>query len=212
MLASFQKAIDTCEDYLTVALHSRGNMAAQYDLLASAYLAYRDGHRKENRTIYKEIISERLGGRDSTTPENKRPFLLLLHALFEENLKEKHSPTETRFAATIQRRVSKMTTALEKIADKFKILPTPSVEDVVDFIQSSGGIEGLWAKANPVNKTGFRKHSSVRYKLANIDGRIVKTTDGKGHALHLNLDPGEYLIRVQVYPSGRVKVKRTARS
>ena len=105
-----------------------------------------------------------------------------------------------------------MTTALEKIADKFKTRPTPSVEDVVDFIQSSGGIEGLWAKANPVNKTGFRKHSSVRYKLANIDGRIVKTTDGKGHALHLNLDPGEYLIRVQVYPSGRVKVKRTARS
>jgi len=200
-LDSFQNAIESCEAYLTVALHSRGNMTAQYDMLAAAYLTYRDGKRPGNQAIYESQIRKRIGSRDPTTPETKRSFLLLLHALFNDVLDQ-----------SMQRRLSKMTTALEQIDIEFKIRPMPSVKSLVDFIQSSGGIEGLWAKAKPVNKTGKRRYSTVKHsKLTNIEGgSIVKTASG--YALHLNIEPGEYIFHVQVAENGRVKVKRTSKA
>jgi hypothetical protein len=198
MLASFKNAIGACEDYLTVTLHSsRGNMPAQYDLLAAVYLARRDG--VKNSAEYKQAINQRISGRKTTTPEKKRPYLLLLHALFGDELDQ-----------SMQRRLSKMTTALEQIGVEFKNRSVPTTEQLVDYIQSSGGIEGLWAKAKPVNRTSRPRYSNVKYRLTNIDGSMVKTPDG--HALHLNIEPGEYLIHVKVNKTGQVKVKRTVKA
>ena len=202
MLTSFQNTLEACDFYLTVALHSRGNMDAQYDLLAATYLTYRDGKRQGNQAAYKNAIEKRIFYRKPTTPETKRPFLLLLHALFSD---------AEPLGQSMQRRLSKMTTALEQIDIEFKIRPVPSVEKLVDFIQSSGGIEGLWAKAKPVNKTGKHRYSTVKYKkLTNVDGSMVKTESG--YALHLNLEPGEHLVRVHVAKDGRVTIKRSAKA
>lgn len=201
MLTSFRSAITACENYLMAALHSRGNMSVQYDLLAAVYLAHRDGNRPGNQASYKRAIEKRIFYRQPTTPETKRPFLLLLHALFNDVLDQ-----------SMQRRLSKMTTALEQIDIEFKIRPMPSVKSLVDFIQSSGGIEGLWAKAKPVNKTGKRRYSTVKHsKLTNVEGgSIVKTASG--YALHLNIEPGEHTFHVQVAENGRVKVKHTTKA
>ena len=199
-LDSFQKALEACDFYLTVALHSRGNMDAQYDLLAATYLTYRDGKRPGNQAIYKSQIDKRIGSRKPTTPETKRPFLFLLHAIFGDELDQ-----------SMQRRLSKMTTALEQIDAEFKIRTMPSAEQLVTFIQSSGGIEGLWAKARPVNKTGNRRYSTVKYsKLTNVDGGSIVKTE-RGYALHMNVEPGEYIFRVQVAENGRVTIKRNAK-
>lgn len=126
----FNQALEAGETYA----HASGTAReAKYRFLGLTYLVYREGlqHPQE----FQDLLTSRLNYKP-TTPEIKRPFLRLLHALMTGESavgEEKHSY-----------RTTKLVSALEQIHDNFEHSASVTVDAVVTFIDDSGGVGRLY--------------------------------------------------------------------
>lgn len=197
-LSFFEQAVQAGQTYVRASLRARD---AQYRFLALAYLAYQQGQHR--RREYARLIEGRLQ-RSPTRPEQKRRFLLLLHALLgqEDNLQSNTLP-----------QFSRLTSVLEEIDRAFEGTK-PGPEGIIDFIRDGGGVEGLYDLArlgttNDSEQSTSTPTSVVPLKPSEIPlpaiGGIV-TKVGRGYRLRLaEREPGEYSVRLRVGRGGFVE-------
>ena len=126
--AFFEQAIKAGKSYVQTSVRARDS---QYLFLALAYLAHREGLRQPR--AFEKLLQTQLK-RQPNKHETNRPFLILLHALLGR---------EDDLPRNAIKQFSKLTSALEEIDDKFQ-KTDPTAEEIVAFIQTNGGILGLY--------------------------------------------------------------------
>jgi hypothetical protein len=146
-------------------------------------------------------------GRSATKPEEKRPFLLILHALIG---------TEDDAPRNALPQFSRLTSALEIVENAFHgVKPVPKVDDLVVFIRDAGGVGGLYdlsrvgasdgtSTTSPAGKENIVNLKPNEIHLPMLSARVTKV--GRGYRLRMTeYDPGEYIVVMRVGRGGFVE-------
>jgi hypothetical protein len=199
-LPSFEEALKAGQSFVRVSVRARD---AQYRFLALTYLAQVEAQRRPR--LFKTMVESRLG-RSASNPEEKRPFLLILHALIgiEDDAPRNALP-----------QFSKLTSALEVIDNAFQgVKPVPKVDDIIDFIQQAGGVGGLYDLSRVGASDGTVSPQTDTQNVVNLkpneihlpmlSARVTKV--GRGYRLRMTeFQPGEYIVRIRVGRGGFVE-------
>ncbi len=200
-LPFFGEALKAGQSFIRASVRARDS---QYRFLALTYLAHLEGQKKTR--LFKTTVESRLG-RSATKPEEKRPFLLILHALVG---------TEDDAPRNALPQFSKLTSALEVVENAFHgVKPSPKVDDLIDFIQDSGGVGGLY----DLSRVGGSSDGTVsppagaqnvvdlkpnEIHLPMLSARVTKV--GRGYRLRMTeFEPGDYIVRMRVGRGGFVE-------
>lgn len=196
-LPGLEAARRAARSYVTASVRARDT---QYRFLGLAYLAYREGQRKPR--VYAKNI-EAILRRRATVPEQKRPFLFLLHALVGA---EDEAPREAL------PQFSKLTSALEEIDRAFASVK-PSVDDIALYIRDCGGVGGLYDLSrvgDPALTSGDRQRSSVaallpgEIALSDLPASVTKV--GRRFRLRVSdWEPGEHVVKIRVGRGGFIQ-------
>jgi len=198
------------EARLSGAQYARNSIRARnssHRFLAQTYLAHLEG--KRHPRIFKRMIESCLG-RVPTLPEQKRKFLLLLHAVLGK---------EENAALSALPQFSKMVSALEIIDHTYAdVKPIPKVDELIDYIKDAGGIAGLYDLSRVGASGGADSSKSGKQKAPNLEpkdtpsdialpllgARVIKV--GRGYRLRMTeWQQGEYQVVLRVGRNGFVE-------
>lgn len=197
-LPRFEEALQAADQYYQSCVNARDR---QYDFLARAYTAFREGQKR--KTAYAKALEIRLG-HEPTGIQKERPFLCLLRALLgPESTKARHSLPQ----------YSKLAGALEAVHDEFS-KRTPHLHEITKYIKLHGGVTGLYEKHVKNNRNATQEateeehkpHSHPQDLLSLPEFGMKVRRSGKRYKLVLpDLKPGAYLVRTLVGSDGVVR-------
>lgn len=206
-LPLFGEALKAGQNCVRASVRARDS---QYRFLALTYRAYLESKRRPR--IFQKMVESRLG-RPATKPEEKRPFLLILHTLVgsEDDAPRNALP-----------QFSKMVSALEVMEDAFHgVKPAPKVDDLIEFIKQAGGVGGLYdlsrvggssnGTVSPQAQEDNENVSKIKLNMLpkDIQLRLTgarATLVGKQYILRMtDYDPGEYIVRMRIGRGGIVE-------
>ena len=199
-LPYFREAQKAGQRFVGASVRARD---AQYRFLGLIYLAQLEGLKRPR--LFKQMVKSCLG-RSATKPEEKRPFLLILHAIIG---------TEDEAPRNALPQFSRLTSALEVIENAFHGMKPPKVDDLIDFIRDAGGVGGLYdlsrvgasdgtVTSSPAETQNVLKLKPNEIHLPMLSARVTKV--GRGYRLRMTeFEPGEYLVRMRVGRGGFVE-------
>ncbi len=199
-LPFFGEALKAGQSFIRASVRARDS---QYRFLALTYLAHLEGQKKTR--LFKTTVESRLG-RSATKPEEKRPFLLILHALVG---------TEDDAPRNALPQFSKLTSALEVVENAFHgVKPVPKVDDLIHFFQDAGGVGGLYdlsrvgASGGTIRPQAGTQHvidlKPNEISIPLLGAHVTKV--GRGYRLRLSeWHPGDYQVLLRVGRGGFVE-------
>lgn len=196
----FGEALKAGQSYVRSSIRARDS---SYRMISLAFLAHLEGQKRPR--LFKQLVESRLG-RPATKPEEKRPFLLILHALLGQ---EDDAPRN----AICQ--FSKMVRALELIEHTYAdVRPIPKVDELIDYIKDAGGIGGLYDLSRVGESGGADISQKEPPNVVNLKPNEISipllgahvTKVGRGYRLRLSeWRPGKYQVLLHVGKGGFVE-------